>query len=100
MMSRTISVLAALSLLFSAFDASAAGGPPYKLDAKGNCHDSSGKFAKKSLCTGSAPSTAATPTTATASSAKVATPKTASQKCKDPKTKKFVKCTAAGAVPA
>ena len=27
---------------------------PYKLDAKGNCHDSSGKMAKKDLCAASA----------------------------------------------
>jgi len=26
----------------------------YKLDAKGNCHDSSGKFAAKTLCAASA----------------------------------------------
>src|SRR5262245_60414201 len=55
-MHRTLAAIAALGLLLVAFDASAAGGPPYKLDAKGNCHDSSGKFAKKTLC--SAPAAA------------------------------------------
>jgi hypothetical protein len=78
-----IAALAALGLMLTAFDASAAtGGPPYKLDAKGKCHDSSGKFAKQDLC--KAPASATAP------------PK----HCKDPKTHKFVKCTAPGAVPA
>jgi hypothetical protein len=50
---------------------------PFKLDAKGKCHAANGQFAKASYCA-----------------------KPASNHCKDPKTKKFTKCTAPGAVPA
>lgn len=59
--------------------ADAKGGPPYKTDAKGACHDSSGAYAKKTLCTA---------------------PAAAPKHCRDPKTGKFAKCSAAGAVPA
>lgn len=69
----------AVALVLAVGSASAAG--PYKLDAKGKCHDASGKFAKQTLCT--APAATAAP-----------------KHCKDPKTHKFVKCGAAGAVPA
>ena len=41
-------ILAAIAALAFAGAANAAG--PYKLDAKGNCHDVSGKFATKTLC--------------------------------------------------
>ena len=77
-MARLLAILAAAGLLLAAFDASAAtGGPPYKLDAKGKCHDSSGKLAKQTLCAKPAPS----------------------KHCKDAKGK-FAKCGAPGAVPA
>lgn len=51
-MLRTLAAMAAVGMLLSAFDASAApkGGPPYKLDAKGMCHDSSGALTAKSNC--------------------------------------------------
>jgi hypothetical protein len=78
-MARLLAILAAAGLLLTAFDVSAAttGGPPYKLDSKGNCHDSSGKLAKKTLCSAPAPA----------------------KHCKDAKGK-FVKCGTPGAIPA
>lgn len=79
-MTRTIAIIAALAFTLTSAPSFAAGGAPYKLDAKGKCHASDGKFAKQSLC--SAP-VAKAPT-----------------HCKDPKTKKFVKCGTPGAVPA
>jgi hypothetical protein len=78
-MTRTISAMAAVGLLFSAFHVSAGtGGPPYQFGSTGKCHDSSGKFVKQSLCM--APSTATPP-----------------KHCTDPHTHKFVKCGAPGA---
>ena len=44
-MTKTISILAALSLALGASGAGA-----YSLDAKGKCHDDHGKFAKAGLC--------------------------------------------------
>ena len=79
-MGRTLAIIAALAFTLTAAPSFAAGGAPYKLDAKGKCHASDGKFAKAELC----------------KAAPVAAPK----HCKDPKTKKFTKCTAPGAVPA
>ena len=70
--------LAALAFAATSFAAPAAG--PYKLDAKGKCHAANGQFVSTSLC-------------------KPAT-KPATNHCKGPKTHKFVKCTAPGAVPA
>jgi len=65
-MLRTLAAIAAFGLLFSAFDASAAakGGPPYKLDAKGNCHDSAGKTTAKSNCAAPPATPAAAPAVA------------------------------------
>jgi hypothetical protein len=51
---------------------------PYKLDAAGKCHAANGKFVTASKCK----------------------PAAAPKHCRDPKTGKFVKCGAAGAVPA
>ena len=73
-----ILALAALAFATSAGAATPAG--PYKLDAQGKCHAANGQFVAKSNC--------ATPT--------AAPPK----HCKDPKTHKFTKCSAPGAVPA
>ncbi len=42
-----------LALAITLTPAFAAGGP-YEMDSKGNCHDSSGKFAKKTLCAAAA----------------------------------------------
>lgn len=81
-MTRTLALIAAVSLLASgsAFAAPKAPAPgPYKLDAAGKCHAANGSFAKQSLC---------------------AAPPAAPKHCKDPKTKKFTKCSAPGAVPA
>jgi hypothetical protein len=75
-------MLAAILALASSGAYAASGGAPYKLDAKGKCHASDGKFAKQTLCSTPAPVS------------------TAAKHCKDPKTKKFAKCTAPGAVPA
>ena len=47
-MFRTLVLAAAFAL--SAGMASAAGGPPYQLDAAGKCHDSAGAFAKVEMC--------------------------------------------------
>lgn len=44
----------AVATLFMAAAPAIAGGP-YSMDAKGGCHDSAGKFAKKDLCKVSAP---------------------------------------------
>jgi hypothetical protein len=71
-----IAALLALGLASSAFAAAPVG--PFKLDAKGACHAANGQFAKKSFCT-------AAPVT---------------NHCRDPKTKKFTKCSAPGSVPA
>jgi hypothetical protein len=74
-------MIVGIAALAFASAAQAASTGPYKLDAKGKCHASNGQFAKQSLC--------ATPAAAPA-------PK----HCKDPKTKKFVKCGTPGAVAA
>jgi hypothetical protein len=73
-----IAAVAAIALATSAATAA----DTYKLDAKGKCHNAAtGQFAKQSLC--------ATPT-----------PAPAPKHCRDPKSGKFEKCSAAGAVPA
>ncbi len=79
-MHRTLSLIAAVSVLAFAAPAFADAGGPYKLDAKGKCHDAKGAFTKAEMC--KAP---AAPT-----------------KCRDVKTKKFAKCGTPGteAVPA
>jgi len=46
-MNRTLAIIA-VAFVVLATPALAAG--PYKLDSKGNCHDVSGRFAKKELC--------------------------------------------------
>lgn len=83
-MTKMLAMLAAvLALSASPAALAASGGPapgPYKLDAKGKCHAANGTFAKQSLCAAAAPKLPA--------------------HCKDPKTKKFVKCGTPGAVPA
>jgi len=79
-MTKTLAIIAALAFTLTAAPTFAAGGAPYKLDAKGKCHASDGKYAKQSLCSAAAPA--------------------APKHCKDPKTKKFTKCSAPGAVPA
>jgi hypothetical protein len=48
-MRNALAAVAFIALTFTLAPAFAAGGP-YTLDAKGKCHDSSGKFASKSLC--------------------------------------------------
>jgi hypothetical protein len=58
---------------------SSASSSVYKLDAKGKCHDASGKFVKQNLC---------------------AAPPPAPKHCRDPKTGKFEKCSTPGSVPA
>ena len=80
MRSFIIAAIAALAFASAASAADPVG--PFKLDAKGKCHAANGQFAKQTFCK--------TPAVVTA----------ASKHCKDPKTKKFVKCTAPGAVPA
>lgn len=52
-MRKYLGVIAVIALAISFSPAFAAGGP-YTMDAMGNCHDSSGKFAKKSMCATSA----------------------------------------------
>jgi hypothetical protein len=61
-MRRTLTLLATAAFALSLAGAAdaAKGGAPYALDAKGNCHDSAGKMAKKSLCATPAPAAAAT----------------------------------------
>ena len=86
-MTKTLAIFAAVFALSAApaFAATSSAPPagPYKLDAKGKCHAANGQFAKQSLCSAAASSAKPAPT-----------------KCKDPKTKKFVKCGTPGAVPA
>jgi hypothetical protein len=53
-----------------------AGKVHFTLDAKGKCHDASGKFAAQTKCTA---------------------PPAAPPRCRDPKTGKFVKCVTPGA---
>ncbi|MEJ0064359.1 MAG: hypothetical protein WDM85_02210 [Caulobacteraceae bacterium] len=79
-----ILMLAAALALFSVSPALAAkGGPPYKLDVKGKCHDSSGALAVQTLCGKStpAPTTPAKPTVA-ATSPRPTTTARAAPKCK------------------
>lgn len=45
---RTLAIIAAIVALAGAANAASTG--PYKLDAKGKCHSSDGRFAKQSLC--------------------------------------------------
>ncbi len=73
---RVLAIIAAVSLALTtapAFAASSTG--PYTLDAKGKCHAANGQFAKQSMC------------------------KAVTKRCRDPKTGKFAKCGAPGAVP-
>lgn len=82
-MIKTLAIISAVAMLIGgpAFAAPKAPAPgPYKLDATGRCHAATGGFVTKSLCT--------------------APPPAAPKHCKDPKTKKFTKCSAPGAVPA
>ena len=52
-MRKALAAITVIALTITLTPAFAAGGP-YTLDAKGNCHDSSGKMAKKALCAASA----------------------------------------------
>lgn len=76
---RTVTLLAAIAALALAAPALADAGGPYKLDAKGKCHDARGGFAKTELC--KAPSAAT------------------GGKCRDVKTKTFAKCGAPNTEP-
>lgn len=78
-MHRTLSLIAAVAALSIAAPAFADAGGPYKLDAKGKCHDAKGAFTKAGMCKAPA---AAKP-----------------GKCRDAKGK-FTKCGAPGAKPA
>lgn len=51
-MDKALATVAVVALTVTLTPAFAAGGP-YTLDAKGNCHDSAGKMAKKTLCAAS-----------------------------------------------
>ena len=66
-MRRTLALLATAAFALSLAGAAdaAKGGAPYSLDAKGNCHDSAGKMAKKNLC--AAPAASAMASAATSS---------------------------------
>jgi hypothetical protein len=52
-MRKTLAAVTVIALTITLTPAFAAGGP-FTVDAKGNCHDSSGKMAKKALCAASA----------------------------------------------
>ena len=52
-MRNAFAALAVIALATTLTPAFAASGP-YTLDAKGGCHDSTGKFAKKTLCAAAA----------------------------------------------
>ncbi|MGA0601756.1 hypothetical protein ACO2Q3_13705 [Caulobacter sp. KR2-114] len=83
-MRQALMMIAAVGLLaIPAGTSQAAATAPYKLNSAGKCIGANGQFAKADLCKTSAPPAAAKPA-----------------KCKDPKTKKFTKCTTPGAVPA
>jgi hypothetical protein len=69
---RTLSLIAVIAAVSIAAPALADAGGPYKLDAKGKCHDAKGAFAKPDKCKVPAASTGG--------------------KCRDVKTKKFAKC--------
>jgi len=58
-MQRILMLAAALALLIASPALAAKGGPPYKLDVKGKCHDSSGALAVQSLCGKPTPATPA-----------------------------------------
>ena len=73
-MLKTFALIATV-VAFAATPALAASTGPYKLDDKGKCHASDGKFAKAELC------------------------KPAPKHCRDIKTKKFAKCDAPGTEP-
>jgi hypothetical protein len=77
-MTRTLSLIAVVTALAVAAPAFADAGAPYKLDAKGKCHDAKGAFATADKCKAPA----------------------APQKCRDIKTKKFAKCGAPNTEPA
>ncbi|HEY2710125.1 MAG TPA: hypothetical protein VGI95_18935 [Caulobacteraceae bacterium] len=79
---RVMILAAAVAFTFATAVSAATPVGPFKLDVKGGCHAANGQFAAKSYCAALAP-TAKPPT-----------------HCKDPKTKKFVKCGTPGAVPA
>ena len=79
-MRSTLALIAATVSIALAAPAFADAGGPYKLDAKGKCHDAKGAFVKADMC--KAPAAAAKPA-----------------KCRDAKGK-FVKCGTAGAKPA
>jgi hypothetical protein len=82
-MHRILTCVAAAAILFAAGPAFADAGGPYKMDAKGKCHDAKGAYATASKCkAGMSAMTSAT-----------------GGKCRDTKTKKFVKCGAAGSEP-
>ncbi len=49
-MQRVLMLIAALALMTASPALAAKGGPPYKLDVKGKCHDSSGALAVQTLC--------------------------------------------------
>jgi hypothetical protein len=49
-MQRTLMLAAALALVIASPALAAKGGPPYKLDVKGKCHDSSGALTVQTLC--------------------------------------------------
>ena len=49
-MPRVLMLIAALALMTASPALAAKGGPPYKLDVKGKCHDSSGAMAVQTLC--------------------------------------------------
>ena len=52
-MRKALAAVAVIALTFALTPAFAAGGP-YTMDAKGKCHDSSGKFASKTQCAAAA----------------------------------------------
>ena len=49
-MQRSLMLAAALALVAASPALAGKGGPPYKLDVKGKCHDSSGAQAVQTLC--------------------------------------------------
>ena len=73
-MSRTLTYIAAAAFALSLAGAADA----QKIDAKGKCHDASGKFAKMEVCKAAA---------------------AAPNHCRDIKTKKFAKCGAPNTEP-
>jgi hypothetical protein len=99
-MHRILTFVAAAAILFASAPgpAFADAGPPYKLDAKGKCHDAKGRYAKTEMCKGAGATMA--PAGAAATGAATTTTTTAKGgKCRDPQTKKYVKCGTPGAEP-